>query len=106
MTQKHRGKHPEDAELFGERFLPALRTAAADYCLLLGKGYPRAASLKLVGDKHSLRERQRLALERACCPPDSAAARASKRLGPAECRGKTLIIDGHNVVRESVCPRA
>jgi hypothetical protein len=60
----HRGPHPSDVKLFAENVLPDLRTAVADYSLLLTKGYAEKSALKLVGDKFSLTERQRVAVMR------------------------------------------
>ncbi|MCA9175577.1 MAG: DUF434 domain-containing protein [Planctomycetales bacterium] len=94
--RKHRGPHPEDAELFGTSALPALRQAASEYCYLLDRGYPPVATLKLVGDRHRLRERQRIALNRSTCSAAAAASRRAREVALTDCRH--LVIDGFNVV--------
>ena len=58
----HRGPHPQDEKLFAPSAIDNLRTAVADFSLLLTKGYAEKSSLKLVGDRFSLTERQRLAV--------------------------------------------
>ncbi len=54
----HRGPHPADVKLFAPAAIADLRAALADFSLLLTKGYAEKSSLKLVGDKFSLMERQ------------------------------------------------
>ena len=66
-TREHRGPHPADAELFAPALLPRLREAVADFSLLLTKGYADKSALKLVGDRFSLTQRQRLAVMRGSC---------------------------------------
>ena len=96
--RRHRGAHPEDARLFAEEVLPALRVATAELSWLLGRGYQPKSALKLVGDRHGLRERQRLAVSRAACSDER---RESRRAGCVEAgrvRGEELIVDGFNLV--------
>jgi hypothetical protein len=96
--RRHRGAHPSDAELFGAEWLAPLRRATGDLSWLLGRGYQPKSSLKLVGDRHGLRERQRLCVGRAACPDESRAGRESRRVGPGEVAGADLIVDGFNLV--------
>lgn len=96
--RKHRGAHPEDRELFADDQLPTLRTAAGELSWLLTRDYAMKGALKLVGDRHSLNDRQRLAVSRAACSDQSKAARAQTRLVIEDCKGKELIIDGFNLV--------
>jgi len=96
--RKHRGAHPADAELFGAECVPALRRATAELSWLLGRGYQSKSSLKLVGDRWALRERQRLAVSRAACSDESLARRAARRAAAAEVAGEELIVDGFNLV--------
>ena len=63
----HRGPHPGDAKLFAADKIRDLRAAIADFSLLLTKGYAEKSALKLVGDKLSLMEKQRLAIMRSAC---------------------------------------
>ena len=58
-TRHHRGAHPADPKLFGPDQLRKLRRAVTELSWLLSRGYNMTSSLKLVGDRHGLRERQR-----------------------------------------------
>ncbi len=96
--RRHRGAHPEDARLFEGAWLPALRVATSELSWLLSRGYQVKSALKLVGDRHALRERQRLAVARAACSEE---ARERRRASSADVRavaGKGLIVDGFNLV--------
>ena len=95
-TQRHRGKHPTDGELFAEPALPELRQAAADLSWLLGRGYQEKSALKLVGDRYQLRGRQREALSRSTAAPDQIAERQTRRCAIADCGGAPLVIDALN----------
>ncbi len=94
----HRGAHPADAELFGPAELADLRTALADFSLLLTKGYADKSSLKLVGDRFSLTERQRLAIMRNACSDEQLASRKNKEVKIADIAGRPVIIDGYNLL--------
>jgi hypothetical protein len=96
--RRHRGAHPEDARLFAPERIEALRTAVSELSWLLGRGYQMKSSLKLVGDRHNLRERQRLAVARAACSDDSRAARLAREVNASEIEGADLIVDGFNLV--------
>ncbi len=96
--RQHRGAHPSDRELFADSQLPLLRRAMSDLCWLLNHGYTLRASLKLVGDRHLLIERQRLAVSRAACTDAQKARRAARRLAVESIRGESLIIDGFNLL--------
>jgi hypothetical protein len=97
-TRKHRGPDPRDRLLFDDEALPRLRAAVADLSWLLSRGYAEVSSLKLVGDRHALTDRQRMAVRRSSCSDASLADRRA-RLVPAEgLRGGPLWIDGFNVL--------
>jgi hypothetical protein len=95
-TRRHRGEHPEDAELFAPCLHDALRRATADLSWLRDRGYAADASLKLVGDHYRLHARQRSAVERCSCGDEAARARRARRVRPDECRGRRLLVDGLN----------
>jgi hypothetical protein len=97
-TRKHRGAHPADRELFADDQLPALRTSVADLSWLLTRGYTMKAALKLVGDRHALTDRQRLAVSRAACSDQSKEHRAATNLPAEAVAGEELIIDGFNLI--------
>jgi len=96
--RRHRGAHPEDARLFGESWLAALRVAVRELSWLLGRGYRPKSALKLVGDRHNLRERQRLAVARAACSDESRARRLRSCVGAETAAGAGLVVDGFNLV--------
>jgi hypothetical protein len=96
--RQHRGRHPADEKLFNDAQLQRLRTAVAELSWLLSHGYAAKAALKLVGDKHSLTERQRLAVSRAACSDASLAVRTSSLQSIESIKGEDLIIDGFNLI--------
>jgi hypothetical protein len=69
-----------------------------DLSWLLGRGYAPVSALKLVGDRSSLTERQRRAVQRATCSDEARARRAATRVSAEELAGRFLIIDGFNVL--------
>lgn len=96
--RRHRGAHPEDARLFEAARLEELRVAVSELSWLLSRGYQTKSALKLVGDRHHLRERQRLAVSRAACPDEGRARRGASRMVEADVAGAGLIVDGFNLV--------
>lgn len=93
-----RGPHPADADLFGAQHVPALREAASHMAWLLERGYAEPSTLKLVGDRFALRERQRTALRRSVAATGVVAKRRAKRVAPDALRGRRLAVDGFNGV--------
>ncbi len=94
----HRGAHPADAKLFAPENVPDLQAAVRDYSLLLTKGYAEKSALKLVGDKFSLTQRQRLAVMRTACSDQQINTRMQKQLDTSALRGGELAIDGYNLL--------
>lgn len=94
----HRGPHPSDEKLFAPSEVPALRSAIADFSLLLTKGYAEKSSLKLVGDRFSLTERQRLAIMRSACSDRQLASRSERRVEIQDIAGQSIGIDGYNAL--------
>src|SRR5215213_11677973 len=76
----------------------ALRVATAELSWLLSRGYQSRSALKLVGDRHALRERQRLAVARAACAEASLERRRASRVGERAVAGEGLVVDGFNLV--------
>jgi hypothetical protein len=97
-NQKHRGAHPADRLLFAPKHHGRLRRAAHDLSWLLSHGYATSASLKLVGDHFSLKERQRLAVVRAACSDQQRAFREQIRLPLESIKSRNLLIDGFNIL--------
>ena len=94
----HCGKHPQDDTLFSESARSQLQQAVSDMSWLLSHGYANKSSLKLVGDRFDLLQRQRMAVMRCACSDDEQAARFSKRADPADLRHQPLLVDGYNVI--------
>ena len=90
-TRKHRGPGPQDPAWFGPEARPDLAAAVADLSWLLSRGYAEPSSLKLVGDRYRLVERQRVAVLRSACSDESLARRRANRLSdtPAALCGST-----------------
>lgn len=95
---RHRGKNPRDESLFTVNQRESLIEAASDLAWLLEKSYPLDASLKLVGDRFQLRDRQRLAVGRATASPSNVAKRHAKCIDRSSLEGQAVSIDAFNVV--------
>lgn len=96
--QRHRGAHPEDLRLFDRTQWKRMRPAAEEIVFLLGRGYPVATAVDVVGNHHQLEARQRLALQRMLCSPDQRDRRAARTIERTDVRGRTLLVDGFNLI--------
>ncbi|MFI5381641.1 MAG: DUF434 domain-containing protein [Tepidisphaerales bacterium] len=96
--RSHRGMHPEDARLFAPDQWPALRLAVAELSWLITRGYAEPSAVKLVGDRHRLDARQRMAVLRSMCTDAALAGRTARRVAAADVAGRALHIDGYNVL--------
>lgn len=96
--RQHRGAHPEDRKLFAPERLATLRQAASDLGWLLERAYAPTAALKLVGDRYTLDERQRMAVFRACCSPSHREKRQASCLHVEQIRAQDIQIDGFNLL--------
>ena len=96
--RKHRGPHPEDRILFADPWIPVLRTAVTELSWLLSRDYPPRSSLKLVGDRHGLRERQRTAVGRSACSDGALNDRLQHRVETDAVNGEAVAVDGFNVI--------
>ena len=97
-TRSHRGAHPEDAKLFARERWPGLQAATDDLCWLLDRGYAMRSSLALVGDRHALTDRQRLAVARCACSHDQGERRRAHEVKLNVIAGGELWIDGYNLL--------
>jgi hypothetical protein len=95
-SRRHRGRHPDDTELFADGMLDTLRRAVAELSWLLSRGYSETSSLALVGDRYQLRSRQRTAVLRAACSDESLANRSLSDASEAALDGAELALDGFN----------
>ncbi len=96
--REHRGAHPEDRRLFAPERLGALRQATDDLGWLLSRGYALPSSLKLVGDRYALQERQRTAITRAVCSEQARTQRTQRLLNWDGLRNEDAAIDGFNLL--------
>ena len=94
----HRGPHPADEKLFAPKAIDNLRFAVTDFSLLLTKGYAEKSALKLVCDKFSLTERQRLTVMRSACSDQQLASRSEHRIEAKNLAGQSVAVDGYNVL--------
>jgi hypothetical protein len=72
--------------------------AAQDFRYLLNRGYPRKATLELVGNRYGLTFDERHLLHRGVFSNSDSRLRREKKISTQEVRNKDLAIDGHNVV--------
>jgi hypothetical protein len=93
-----RGPAQDDAVLFAASEVPRLRTAVAELAWLRNRGYAETSALKLVGDRHELRVRQRTAVLRCVCTDAQIDARRAHRLALESVAGQAIAIDGFNVL--------
>jgi len=64
----------------------------------MSRGYADKSSLKLVGDRFDLTERQRLAVMRSACGDQALVRRIEHRLEPSALREQHVLIDGFNLL--------
>jgi hypothetical protein len=97
-SPRHRGADPEDERSFGDKRLPTLRQATSDLCWLLDHGYGIASATELVGDRHHLSRRQRIAIARCACSRQARDRRQEHCVAASQLRGEELWLDGFNVL--------
>jgi hypothetical protein len=93
-----RGPHPKDADCFAPGAVDTLRSAVSELSWLLERGYAKAAALKLVGDRHQLRDRQRMAVQRCAASDRERDRRRDRRVDADALAGEPLEVDGYNVL--------
>jgi hypothetical protein len=72
--------------------------AAKDLRLLLNRGYPKDASLQLVGNRYNLDRNCRHLLRRGVFPHALVEERRNKQVSVKKLKGTGLTIDGHNCI--------
>ncbi|WP_338767156.1 DUF434 domain-containing protein [Bernardetia sp. ABR2-2B] len=109
-SQKHRGANPKDYAAFAEKNISNLKLATSDLSWLLSNGYSQKASLKLVGDKFSLTDRQRKAINAASAEKESLELRKRSEIeinldvnSDFKNLNSTLVIDGYNLLITTEC---
>ncbi|WP_319509132.1 DUF434 domain-containing protein [uncultured Methanolobus sp.] len=72
--------------------------AATDIRYLLDRGYQRESSIRFAGDHYRLGKNERYILARTVFSSETSMERRKKKRGCRELKGKTLLIDGYNVL--------
>ena len=75
-----------------------LRTAVSELSWLLTRGYRLESALKLVGDRHSLDVRQRMAVQRCACTDEALSSRKASEVRNEDVSDEAVEIDGFNVL--------
>ncbi len=75
-----------------------LQNAAEDFRFLLNRGYPRKASLDLVGNRYTLGKAERDLLHRGVFSDKDSNLRKRKKVSLSKIRNKALAIDGYNIL--------
>ena len=97
-TRTHRGPAPEDERLFAVRMWPRLRLATRDLCWLLDHGYALRSAAELVGNRHALTARQRMAVTRCVCADTARQRRREHEVQATDLPGQEVWLDGFNVL--------
>jgi hypothetical protein len=92
------GPHPQDEVLFAADQVAALQVGAEELSYLRRRGYALPGALKLVGDRHQLRERQRQAILRATSRAATVDERVARRLPQGAPPPGVVAVDGFNAV--------
>lgn len=95
---RNRGPQPNDAALFAPKHLPALSAATDDLCHLLSREYGVDSALQLVGNRYRLNKRQRTAVGRVSAADGAIIAREQRRVPLADVEGRSVAIDGFNLL--------
>lgn len=95
---KIRGLQAGDDKAFAPGMRETLATAQRDIGYLLDQGYPAKSAITFVGNHYQLSARQLLALGRTTSTSCDLARRLSKHLTPQDMSGKTIHIDGLNII--------
>jgi hypothetical protein len=99
MNSRNRGKNTGDDTLFGsEKQISKLKLAVEDMRYLLTREYPEKAASDLVGNRYRLKTRQIQALRGASASDSQLYSRQSKHVETLDLKGKTVYLDGFNVL--------
>ena len=75
-----------------------LQQAVSEMSWLHSHGYADKSTLKLVGDRYALTQRQRTAVMRTRCSDCQLENRTRKQIQPEQSAGLSLAIDGYNLL--------
>ncbi len=98
MSQKNRGKHPNDDKLFGKKWSLNFKEAVKDLSFLLTRGYGSKSATELVGNRYRLNSRQQKALTRMSAATQNLQIRKDKEQTATQLTDQTVLIDGFNLL--------
>lgn len=99
MSERNRGKNTGDDLLFGpEKEREKLKEAVRDMNYLLSRDYPEKAASELAGNRYRLKTRQIQAFRGASASEHQLSDRKSRELDIKGLQGKTVYLDGFNVL--------
>ncbi|MDJ0269856.1 MAG: DUF434 domain-containing protein [Aigarchaeota archaeon] len=84
--------------MLSDERLKALREAAQDLLYLMDRGYRKEYAIRFVSDHYRLQRWERNVLNRVIHPTKYSAEARAKLLQPSDIEGKTISIDGYNVL--------
>jgi hypothetical protein len=97
-TTRNRGKQSSDDKSFSKKWLPIFRDAVDDLGYLLGRGYAENSSLQIVGNRYKLNKRQRNAIIRMSCAPQTIISRKKSACEVIDLKEELIEIDGFNLL--------
>lgn len=93
-----RGYDSQDERWFSQVELEKLKQANHDITWLINRGYKLEGSVTFVSNRFLFSNRQREALKRVICASTCCLKRMEKELPLEQMKGKTLYIDGFNLI--------
>lgn len=93
-----RGYDSQDERWFSQVELEKLKQANHDITWLIDRGYKLEGSVTFVSNRFLFSNRQREALKRAICSSSCCLERMAKELPLEQMKGKTVSIDGFNLI--------
>ncbi|MEZ4688482.1 MAG: DUF434 domain-containing protein [Bacteroidia bacterium] len=98
MSNRNRGKQPNDDKVFAPKWIPILTEAVNDLSFLLSRGYASNSAMQLVGNRYKLNKRQRVAVYRVSASEQEVAGRKASQCQQDELKAATVDIDGFNLL--------
>lgn len=78
--------------------MTAIEDAAFDLKYLLDRGYPKTTALNLVVNHYHLSAKEKNFLHRYVQSDADILSRRGKKIHPSKVRGKTVVVDGYNIL--------
>lgn len=98
MSNKNRGKQPNDDKIFAPKWLPIFKEAVNDLCYLITKNYNSNSATQIVGNRYKLNKRQQKAIYRVSSGDHQNEIRHQKEMNPAALNDQIIAIDGFNIL--------